>query len=143
MRNRTVGAGFIVGAAAGVALFGAGVAHASGTPDVVGQTYSNAQTAITAAGLTPVISTIVGDQLTQPNCQVVNTVPRTVPAPENTSGSPTSQLLISLNCDAPVASATKPGFSAASPQGVSAIASASSSAAAASSSSAAAATPSS
>jgi hypothetical protein len=141
MRVRTVSGGLAAGAlAAGV--FGAGVAQAGGAPNVVGETYSTAQTAITAAGLTPVISTIVGDQLTQPNCQVVNTVSRTVPAPENTSGSPTSQLLISLNCDAPVASATKPGFSAASPQGVSAIASASSSAAAASSSSAAAATPS-
>ncbi|MCV7015022.1 hypothetical protein H7I40_21735 [Mycolicibacterium madagascariense] len=122
---------------------GAGVAQAGSTPDVVGQKYSDAQTAITGAGLTPVISTIVGDQLTQPNCQVVNTVPRTVPAPENTSGSPTQQLLVSLNCDNPVASATKPGFSAASPQGQSAIAAASSSAAASSASAAASASPSS
>lgn len=143
MRVLTLGVGLAASAAVTSVLFGAGVAQAGGAPDVVGQTYSNAQTAITGAGLTPVISTIVGDQLTQPNCQVINTVPRTVPAPENTAGSPTSQLLVSLNCDAAVASATKPGFSAASPQGASAIAAASSSAAASSASAAASATPSS
>jgi hypothetical protein len=143
MRVLTLGVGLAASAAVTSVLFDAGVAQAAGAPDVVGQTYSNAQTAITGAGLTPVISTIVGDQLTQPNCQVINTVPRTVPAPENTAGSPTSQLLVSLNCDAAVASATKPGFSAASPQGASAIAAASSSAAASSASAAASATPSS
>jgi hypothetical protein len=143
MRVLTLGVGLAASVAVTSVLFDAGVAQAAGAPDVVGQTYSNAQTAITGAGLTPVISTIVGDQLTQPNCQVINTVPRTVPAPENTAGSPTSQLLVSLNCDAAVASATKPGFSAASPQGASAIAAASSSAAASSASAAASATPSS
>lgn len=143
MRVLTMGLGFCASAAACAVLLGAGVAQAGSTPNVVGQKYSDAQTAITGAGLTPVISTIVGDQLSQPDCQVVNTVARTVPAPENTSASPTSQLLISLNCDAAVASATKPGFSAASPQGASAIAAASSSSAASSASAAAAAKPSS
>jgi hypothetical protein len=143
MRVLTIGTAFSVSAAAATVLLGAGVAHAGGAPDVVGQKYSDAQTAITGAGLTPVISTVVGDRLSQADCQVVNTVPRTVPAPENSSGSPTSQLLVSLNCNAAVASATQPGFSAASPQGASAIAAASSSAAASSASAAAAATPSS
>jgi hypothetical protein len=140
MRALRISAGLAVGAAA--ALLGAGVAQAGGAPpNVIGQKYSDAQTAITGAGFTPVISTVVGDRLAQADCQVVNTVSRTVPPPEDTSASATNQLLISLNCDAAVASATKPGFSAASPQGVSAIAAASSSsaAAAASSSSAAAA----
>jgi hypothetical protein len=143
MHVSTFGVGFAVSAAVSTVLLGAGVAQADSSPNVVGQTYSNAQTAITAAGLTPVISTIVGDRLTQPNCQVVNTVPRTIPAPENSSGSPTSQLLVSLNCDAAVASTTQPGFSAASPQGVSAIAAASSSAASSSAAAASSAAPSS
>jgi hypothetical protein len=141
MRVVTIGVGAAASAAVATFLLGTGVAQADSSPNVVGQKYSDAQTAITGAGLTPVISTVVGDQLKQPDCQVVNTVARTVPPPENTAASATSQLLVSLNCDAAVASATKPGFSAASPQGVSAIAAASSSAAASSAS--AAATPSS
>jgi hypothetical protein len=139
MRALKIGVGLAVSAAATAVLFGAGVAQAGSAPNVVGQQYSAAQSAITAAGFTPVISTVVGDRLSQPNCQIVNQVTRIVPPLQNTSASATNQLLISLNCDAAVASATKPGFSAASPQGVSAIASASS--AAASSSAAAAATP--
>lgn len=140
MRALKTVVGLAMSAAATSVLFGAGVAQAGGSaPNVVGQTYSAAQTAISGAGFTAVISTVVGDRLSQGNCQVVNQVSRTVPAPQNTSASPVNQVLVSLNCDAAVASAKEPGFSAASPQGVSAIASASS--AAASSSAAAAATP--
>ena len=125
-------------AAAGLTLLGAGVAHAGSSPDVVGQKYSDAQTAISSAGLTPVVSTTVGDRQAWSDCIVTNTVPRTVPAPENTSGSATNELLVSLNCDSGEASAKAPGFSAGSPEGKAAAAAASSSAAAASSSAAAA-----
>jgi hypothetical protein len=142
MRALKISAGLAVSAAA-TALLGAGVAQAGGAPpNVIGQKYSAAQTAITGAGFTPVISTVVGDRLSQPDCQVVNTVARTVPPPEDTSASATNQLLVSLNCDAAVASTTKPGFSAASPQGVSAIAAASSSASSSSVAASASATPS-
>ncbi|GAB7066728.1 PASTA domain-containing protein [Mycobacterium hodleri] len=131
-------AGSVVLAASAVLCFGAGVAQAGSAPDVVGQKYSDAQTAISGAGLTAVVSTTVGDQEAWPDCMVTNTVARTVPAPENSSGSATNQLLVSLNCEASEASATKPGFSAASPQGrAAAAAAASSSAAAAASASAA------
>lgn len=142
MRALKTSGGLAVSAAAISVLFGAGVAQAAPAPNVVGQKYSAAQTAITAAGLTPVISTVVGDRLNQPDCQVVSTVSRTVAAPANSSGSALNQVLVSLNCDAAVASANKPGFSAASPQGVSAIAAASSSASSSSAAAAAAATPS-
>ncbi|TPG28238.1 hypothetical protein EAH80_28125 [Mycobacterium hodleri] len=98
-------------------LWGAGVAQAGSTPDVVGQKYSDAQTAISGASLTPVVSTVVGDQKAWPDCQVTNTVARTVPPPENSGGSATNQLLVSLNCDDGEASAKTPGFSAASPEG--------------------------
>ena len=70
------------------------------------------------------------------DCLVVNQVSRTQPAPENSGGSPTNQVLISLNCDSGEASAKTPGFSAASPEGKAAAAAASSSAAAASASAA-------
>lgn len=74
--------GLVVSAAASSVLFGVGLAQAApATPNVIGQKYSDAQTAITGAGLTPVISTVVGDRLNQPDCQVVNTVARAVPAP--------------------------------------------------------------
>lgn len=124
-------------AASAVVLFGAGVAQAASSPDVVGQKYSDAQTAISGAGLTPVVSTVVGDRQERPDCVVTNTVARTVPAPENSSGSSTSQLLVSLDCDSGEASAKAPGFSAGSPEGKAAAAAASSSAAAASASAAA------
>ena len=98
-------------------LFGSVVAQAGSSTNVVGQKYSDAQSAISGAGLTPVVSTTVGDQKAWPDCLVTNTVARTVPAPENSSGSATNQLLVSLNCDDGEASAKTPGFSAASPEG--------------------------
>ena len=133
---RRIMAGTVLAASAAV-LFGSGVAQAGSTPDVVGQKYSDAQSAISGAGLTPVVSTVVGDRQERADCVVTNTVARTVPAPENSAGSPTSQLLVSLNCDSGEASAKAPGFSAGSPEGKAAAAAASSSAAAASASAAA------
>ena len=136
MRHLTGGTLLAATAASAMFLVGTGVAHAGSAPNVVGQKYSDAQTAISGAGLKPVVSTVVGDQSAWPDCLVTNQVARTVPAPPNSSGSPTNQLLVSLNCEASVASATKPGFSAASPEGKAAAAAASSSAAAASASAA-------
>jgi hypothetical protein len=115
---RTYVVGLAVAAAAsGAALLGSGVAQAGSSPDVVGKKYSDAQSAISGAGLTPVVSTTVGDQKSWPDCVVTNTVARTVPPPENTGGSATNQLLVSLNCDAGEASGKTPGFSAGSPEG--------------------------
>ena len=103
-------------------LFGSGVAQASSAPNVVGQKYSDATSAISGAGLKAVVSTTVGDQKAWPDCLVSNQVSRTVPPPENSSGSPTNQVLVSLNCDDGEASATTPGYSAASPEGKAAAA---------------------
>jgi hypothetical protein len=55
-----------------------------------------------------------------------------VQPPENSSGSASNEMLVSLNCEAGIATATTPGNSAASPEGKAAAAAA---AAAASSSS--------
>jgi hypothetical protein len=114
-------------ALASLAVAGSGVAVASSSPDVTGQKYSDAQTAISGAGFTPVVESTVGDQKAWPDCVVTRTQQRTVQPPENSSGSAINQLLVSLNCDAGVASAAKPGFSAASPQGKAAAAAASAS----------------
>jgi hypothetical protein len=124
-----IGAG-VVAAAAAMALLGCGVAAAS--PDVIGQKVGDARSAITAAGDTVVISTVVGDRTDQADCVVARQQDRNVPAPENTFLSSTTEVLLSLNCDPQAASAKIPGYSAASPEGKAAAAAASSSAAAAS-----------
>jgi hypothetical protein len=129
MRGRRAVLGVSATAAAGVALAlaGSAVAVASSGPDVAGQKYSDAQTAISGAGMTAVVSTTVGDQKAWPDCVVTHAQQRTVQAPENSSGSATTQMLVSLNCEAGVATATTPGNSAASPEGKAAIAAAASS----------------
>lgn len=99
------------------ALWGSGIAASAGVPDVTGQKYGDAQGALSDAGFTPVVSTTVGDRESWSDCVVTNAVERTVQPPENSGGSATNDVLVSLNCDAPVASAKQPGNSAASPAG--------------------------
>jgi hypothetical protein len=107
------------------AIFGSDVADAASQPDVVGQKYSDAASQLSAAGLSVVVSTTVGDSVTRPNCIVTRQEGRSEAPPENTSASPVSQVVISLNCGAPVASATSSGNSVASPEGRAAAAAAS------------------
>ena len=107
-------------------IAGAAIADAKSSPNVVGQKYSDANSALSGAGYTPVVSTTVGDRLAWSNCIVYNQLDRAVPPPQNSGGSPTNQTLVSLNCDAPVASATSPGNSLGSPQGRAAAAAAAS-----------------
>ncbi len=102
---------------AAVVTVGCGVAQASSPLSVVGQKYSDADTTLNTAGYAVVVSTTVGDQLPRPDCIVVNQQPRTEAAQENSSASPTNQMLLSLNCDAALASAKSPGNSLESPQG--------------------------
>ena len=124
-----------VGAAAAslvaLAISASAVAAAAGS-DVTGQKYSDAQSALSSAGLKPVVETVVGDQKALPDCVVTRAQKRTVQPPENSSGSASNEMLVSLNCEAGIATATTPGNSAASPEGK---ASAAAAAAAASSSS--------
>jgi len=124
-----------VGAAAAslvaLAISASGVAAAAGS-DVTGQKYSDAQSALSSAGLKPVVETVVGDQKAWPDCVVTRAQKRTVQPPENSSGSASNEMLVSLNCEAGIATATTPGNSAACPEGKAAAAAA---AAAASSSS--------
>ena len=92
-------------------------------PDVIGMTYAKATSAISAAGLTAAVASRVGDQKSQPDCVVTNARVESVPQRGNhpTAGTNVS---ISLNCYAAEASATSPGFSAASPEGKAAAAAA-------------------
>jgi hypothetical protein len=105
-------------AVSAVIVFGGVVAHAAASPpDVVGQKYSDARSALTGAGHSVVVSTTVGDTMDRPDCIVTRQEGRTEPPPENTSASPVSQMLLFLDCDAPVATAVSPGNSLQSPVG--------------------------
>jgi hypothetical protein len=114
--------------ATGVAVIGLGndVAQATSQPNVVGQKYSDAASQLSTAGLSVVVSTTVGDSVSRANCVVTRQQGRTEAPPENSSASPVNQVLLSLNCGAPVASATSSGNSLASPEGRAAAAAAAS-----------------
>jgi hypothetical protein len=114
----------LVAVVAAVAITGTGVAQAASSPSVVGQKYSDARSALSGAGFTIVVSSTVGDQVAWPDCIVTRQQDRSVPPPENTGGSASNQTLLSLNCDAQVATAKAPGNSLASPEGRAAAASA-------------------
>lgn len=104
-------------AASAVIVFESVVAHAASPPNVVGLKYSDASSALTGAGYSVVVSTTVGDTVDRPDCMVTRQQGRTEPPPENTSASPVSQILLSLNCGAPVATAVTPGKSRQNPVG--------------------------
>jgi hypothetical protein len=105
------------GAFAILGLAGSAVAAADSGVDVTGQKYSDAQSALSGAGITPVVESTVGDQKAWPDCIVTRAQKRTVAPPENSGGSATTEMLVSLNCDAGVATADVPGNSLASPEG--------------------------
>jgi hypothetical protein len=120
-----VGMSVVVTGLAGLAVSLCGTAAAD--TDVTGQKYSDAQSSLSGAGLKPVVETVVGDQKSWPDCVVTHAQKRTVQPPPNSSGSATNEMLVSLNCEAGVATATTPGNSAASPEGRAAEAAAASS----------------
>ena len=108
-----LGAGPVVAAAAASAvLFGAGTAAAA--PDVVGQKYSDAQTAIEDGGGTAVIASRFGDKLDESECIVTNAYDASFLRDGTDDG---GQVNVVLNCDGAYATATNPGASVASPLG--------------------------
>jgi hypothetical protein len=115
----TVGA---VGLAAGaLGLFGSGIASAntSAPPDVVGMTYSDAVSKIEDGGGTAKIQVTVGDrQAAMGDCLVTSAI--NAPFMEVSDGAfqhVDSLVLLALNCDRGVATATTPGASLGSPDG--------------------------
>ncbi|KWX24691.1 MULTISPECIES: hypothetical protein [Mycolicibacterium] len=111
----------VAGAGAAIAfgaagLFGAGIAAAA--PDVVGQTYEDAASAIEDDGGEPKVAVTVGSKLSQDECVVTNAwdapfVRDAGDEYEHADG----EVMLSLNCDGGYASATNPGASLASPAG--------------------------
>ncbi|OBC06958.1 hypothetical protein A5784_09375 [Mycobacterium sp. 852013-50091_SCH5140682] len=123
MNSRALGVVAIAVAAPAVSLVFSGPAQAS-SPNVVGQKYGDASTTLSGAGYTPVVRTTVGDRLAWSDCVVTNQVDHTEQPAPNSSGSAVNQTLVSLNCDAAVASAKAPGNSLGSPEGRAAAAAA-------------------
>lgn len=105
-------------AMAAVALFGAGVAAAD---DYAGKTYADASSAISDANKKAVIANTFGDTLPQDKCVVSHS--ESAPWMKGDDfAAVTDTVLLYLNCNATIASATSPGNSAASPEGRAAIA---------------------
>ncbi|MGV0745341.1 hypothetical protein [Mycolicibacterium sp. XJ870] len=108
------GAGAAIAGAA--ALFGAGVAAAA--PDVVGQTYEDAASAIEDDGAEAKVAVTVGSKLSQDECVVTNAwdAPFVRDAGDEYTHAE-DEVMVALNCDGGYASATNPGASLASPAG--------------------------
>jgi hypothetical protein len=118
----SAGTGGAVGVAVGVlGLFGVGNASAntSSAPDVVGMTYSDAASKIQDGGGTAKVTVTVGDrQSSMGDCLVTSATE--APFMEVSDGAfqhVDNVVLLSLNCDRGVASATTPGASLGSPEG--------------------------
>jgi len=114
-----LGAGTAVAAGATVSslLFGAGMASAA--PDVVGQTYGDASSAIEDSGGSPKIAVAVGSRLSHWNCIVTNAwdAPFVRDIGGGEFGHSSGEVMLSLNCDGDHATSTNPGSSVASPVG--------------------------
>jgi hypothetical protein len=112
-KSIVLSAGTAVAASALTALFGTGVAAAD---DYAGQTYSDASSAASDAGLSVVVASRVGDKLSQDECLVTRS--QTAPfASANDGAHVDSQVQFYLNCNGGYATATNPGASLASPEG--------------------------
>jgi len=112
------GGGIIVAAPA-LALFGSGVAAAA--PDVIGQPYSDAASAIEEEGSTAFIAVTVGGSLPQDECIVTNAwdapFVRDLVYEDTAFAHADSEVMLALNCAGGYATATNPGASLASPMG--------------------------
>lgn len=119
MRRTALGGTLIVGAAMVLTTtVGAGVASAD---DYAGKTYSDAKSALSDANEKGVVATRSGDQLADDDCIVTHS--QQAAWLKGDDFAPVSDtVLLYLNCDASVASATHAGNSAASPEGRAAIA---------------------
>jgi pyruvate/2-oxoglutarate dehydrogenase complex dihydrolipoamide acyltransferase (E2) component len=112
-KSIVLSAGSAVAASALMALFGTGVASAD---DYAGQTYADASSAASDAGLDVIVASRVGDQVSQDDCMVTSSQGAPfLHGDEFTHVEDT--ILFNLNCNASYASATDPGPSLASPAG--------------------------
>lgn len=116
-----IGFGSVIGvSAAGFAFAVAGAGAAQAAPDVVGQTYSDAVTAIEDGGGSAHVAVTVGSRLPRDECIVTNawTVRQLVPQTSDTYFEYKEDVTqVALNCDGDHATEEHPGASIASPAG--------------------------
>jgi hypothetical protein len=128
-----LGGGALVAASASMSLFGTGVAAAA--PDVEGQTYADAVTAIEDEGGTAVVAVTVGARMSQDDCIVTNAwdtpFVRDLVYADTAFAHADSEVMLALNCNGGYATASNPGASIASAAGREAKAAAAEEAAAA------------
>ena len=98
------------------AVVGSPVASAD---SYAGQTYADAASAASGSGMTVVVGGKVGSEL--PTDQCIVTRSQKAPWIKGSNFQPTNTMMLFLNCNAALASAGKPGNSAASPQGQQAL----------------------
>jgi hypothetical protein len=119
IKASTVGAAGVAVGLVGMFCGGIASANTSGAPDVVGMTYTDAVSKIEGGGGTAKISVTVGDrQASMGDCLVTSATE--APFTEVSNGAfqhVNNVVLLALNCDRGVASATTPGASLGSPDG--------------------------
>jgi hypothetical protein len=93
-------------------LFSAGVAHAGPSPNQQGQTYGEASSKLGGLGYAVKVAATVGDGLPQDKCIVVGQRDS-----KSAFSNDISAVLVSLDCNAAVASGINSGRSAGSPEG--------------------------
>ena len=99
---------------AATALFGTGTAAA----DYVGETYADASDAMGEEGLDPIIATRTGDTLEEDDCIVTSAwAPPFLRGVGDDFEHSEDEMLVSLNCAGPFATATNPGTSVQHPLG--------------------------
>jgi hypothetical protein len=96
-------------------LIGQGVAGADALSDVTGKYYGQAKDVLSKAGLTPIVATRVGDQVTEDQC-VIDRI-QNANFVTGTGGSTSNTVYVYLNCYANVASPQQAGYSRQSPLG--------------------------
>jgi pyruvate/2-oxoglutarate dehydrogenase complex dihydrolipoamide acyltransferase (E2) component len=112
-KSIVLSAGTAVAASALMALFGTGVAAAD---DYAGQTYADASSAASDAGLEVIVASRVGDKVSQDDCMVTSS--QSAPFIHGDDFVHVSDtILFNLNCNAGYATANTPGPSLASPEG--------------------------
>ena len=116
MNKLILSAGLACIAAASLIVLATGVANAAGAPSGVGQKYSDASQAISSAGDTVKVGTRFGHGVSQSDCVVIAQETKSKPQ-QGSHPTAGTVVVVSLNCDPHIASATNPGYSAASPQG--------------------------
>jgi hypothetical protein len=115
MKNLLAGGAFVLASSSAI-VFGSGVAAAA--PDVVGQTYADAASAIEEEGGTAVVAVRTGDKLPEDECVVTNAwdapfLRDVGDAFEHAEG----EVMVALNCAGEFATATNPGASILNPAG--------------------------